>query len=334
MVTVRKAEGMPALSEICAPGKGEMAVSASDSMRAASDSRASGSDARGAASDSRASGSNSMRVGVRLSALGGIINSEIHNLGYAFPSVRTFDYVIMPDHVHFIVYLTENGKCHLGDVVKHLKSAVSVAWHRLQGRGEDMPVEPVFMEGYHDRYSRDSRHLNSMKRYVRDNPRRLMIKRYYPEYFRQRRKIAIDGKIYVMIGNPFLILHPFIEAAIYSSRCSLEENRKRYERCVNNIGRGGVTIGTFFAHSEKVLRDMAIGNGCSVILMHGNGFDKLYAPPQPYFDLCMEGRCLIIGEEIYRTAATADVRAHNRAMNVVAARIASGEALLSRPPQG
>ena len=92
-----------------------------------------------------------------------------------------------------------------------------------------------------------------------------------------------------------------------------------------------MTIGTFFAHPEKDLRDKAIANGCPIILMHGNGFSDRYAPPQPYFDLCMEGRCLIIGEETYRTSVTADIREHNSAMNVVAGRIASGDAILRKP---
>lgn len=133
-----------------------------------------------------------------------------------------------------------------------------------------------------------------------------------------------------MIGNPFLILNPFIVQALHSSRRTQEENSRQYKKCLTNIERGGVTIGTFFAHREKELRDKAIATGCSLILMQGNGFRELYAPPQPYFDLCTQGRCLIIGEENYRTASTSDIREHNRAMNALAARIASGEACLQK----
>lgn len=265
------------------------------------------------------------------SSLGIIINNEIKNLPAYYPGIRIFDTVIMPDHVHFITYICVEGKYHLGRIVAALKARCSMAWHNFQGKPKEEEVESIFIDGYHDRYSRNSRHLDTMKRYVRDNPRRLLIKRLYPEYFRERRRISIDGRIYVMIVNPFLILNPFIGQALYSSRLSTAENRHNYEKCLTNIERGGVTIGTFFAHPEKELRDKAIANGCPIILMHGNGFSDRYAPPQPYFDLCMQGRCLIIGEETYRTSTATDIRDHNRSMNALASRIASGAAILRKP---
>lgn len=267
---------------------------------------------------------------VRHAPLGTIINNEIHNLPGNYPGVKIFDSVVMPDHVHFVIYISVKDVYHLGKIVAALKSKCSKAWRDFQGDTESRKPYPVFIPGYHDRISRNSDHLATIRRYVRDNPRCLMLKRAYPEYYRQRRSISIDGKTYVMIGNPFLILNPFIGQATYSSRRSSEENRRQYEKCQTNIERGGVTIGTFFAHPEKELRDKAIAEGCSIILMHGNGFSDRYAPPQPYFDLCMTGRCLIIGEETYRASTISDIREHNRAMNTVASRIASGEAVLRK----
>lgn len=295
MVTIKKTPSMPALSEIYSPD------------------------------------GNYRNARARHSSLGIIINNEIENLPANYPGIKIFDTAIMPDHVHFIIYISVKGKYHLSRIVAALKARCSTAWHDFQGKNKEEDVESIFIDGYHDRYSRNSSHLDTMKRYVRDNPRRILIKRLHPEYFRQRRRISIDGQIYVMIGNPFLILNPFIGQAHYSSRRSPDENRAGYDKCLANIERGGVTIGTFFAHPEKDLRDKAIANGCPIILMHGNGFSDRYAPPQPYFDLCMEGRCLIIGEETYRTSATADIREHNSAMNVVAGRIASGDAILRKP---
>ena len=283
---------------------------------------------------------NPYKPSISLSQIGAIVNNEIRNIPRHFSSVKLFDYVVMPDHIHIVVYLSEEGK-HPGEVVKKFKGECSRAWQLAQGLSDaeelaqgisdTQQLAPVFINGYHDRYSRSREHLETIKRYVRDNPRRLLIKRLYPEYFRKRRRISIDGKIYVMIGNPFLILHPFISQALHSSRRSYADNRNDYEKCLANIERGGVTIGTFFAHPEKELRDKAIATGGSVILMQGNGFNDFYAPQQPYFDLCMQGRCLIIGEERYRTSTSTDIREHNRAMNAVAARIASGEAILSKP---
>ena len=45
----------------------------------------------------------------------------------------------------------------------------------------------------------------------------------------------------------------------------------------------------------------------------------------------MQGRCLIIGEETYRTSTATDIRGHNAALNALAARIASGNAIRRKP---
>lgn len=264
------------------------------------------------------------------SRLGTIISNELHNFGHFYPGVEIYDYVVMPDHVHFVIYVSVAGIYNLGSLVAALKAACSKGWRDSLGLDPSQTAAPVFLPGFHDRICRNFDHINTVKRYVRDNPRRLMLKRLYPEYYRERRRISIDGTIYVMIGNPFLILHPFITQALYSSRRSPDDNRRAYEQCLANIRRGGVAIGTFIAHPEKELRDKAIELGCSIILMHGNGFDNLYAPPQPYFDLCREGRCLIIGEERCRAATAADLRDHNRALNALAERIAAGIAILRK----
>lgn len=268
---------------------------------------------------------------VSLTLLGGIIDNLIRNLNRNYPGIEILDTVVMPDHVHFVIYITVRNVYNLGRLVAALKSRCSQAWHYFLGLPESKKPKPVFISGFHDRISRNRDHLTTIRRYVRDNPRRLMFKRKYHEYLKQQRRISIDGRVYVMIGNPFLILHPFIGQAVYSSRLSIDENRNNYEKCLSNIERGGVTIGTFFAHPEKRLRDKAIANGNSIILMYGNGFNERYAPPQPYFNLCMEGRCLIIGEETYRTSTATDIREHNRAMNAVAARLAAGYAVLKKP---
>ena len=261
--------------------------------------------------------------------LGALINDEISKLDSIYPEIKIYESVIMPDHVHLLIYISVEDVYLLGNIVAALKANCSKAWRASRGIPEAQRAEPVFDAGFHDRICRDAGHFDTIKKYISDNPRRLLMKRLYPEYYRQRRRISIDGRIYEMLGNPFLILNPFICQAHYSSRVSPDENRANYDRCLANIERGGVTIGTFFAHTEKDLRDRAIAAGGSIILMYGNGFDDRYAPPQPYFDLCREGRCLIIGEETYRASAASDIRDHNRALNLLAARLAS--ALLRKP---
>lgn len=109
---------------------------------------------------------NGYRPKISLSPLGTIIANEIQRLHRDLPSVNTLDYVIMPDHIHCIIYLTEKGKYHLGDVVKRFKGLCSRSWQDAQGLPEDDKPAPVFVYGYHDRYSRDSRHLDRIRKYI------------------------------------------------------------------------------------------------------------------------------------------------------------------------
>lgn len=74
---------------------------------------------------------NPFKPQISLSRLGAIIYHEIHSLSVSFPSVKVFDSVVMPDHIHFVVYLSESGM-HPGDIVKKFKGLCSRAWQRLQ----------------------------------------------------------------------------------------------------------------------------------------------------------------------------------------------------------
>lgn len=74
---------------------------------------------------------NPFKPQISLSPLGAIIYHEIHSLSVSFPSVKVFDSVVMPDHIHFVVYLSESGM-HPGDIVKKFKGLCSRAWQRLQ----------------------------------------------------------------------------------------------------------------------------------------------------------------------------------------------------------
>lgn len=74
---------------------------------------------------------NPFKPQISLSPLGAIIYHEIHSLSVSFPSVKVFDSVVMPDHIHFVVYLSESGM-HPGDIVKKFKGHCSRAWQRLQ----------------------------------------------------------------------------------------------------------------------------------------------------------------------------------------------------------
>lgn len=70
---------------------------------------------------------------VNHSPIGAIINKEIHNLSRYYAGVKIFDSVVMPDHVHFLIFISVSNAYHLGNVIAALKARCSKAWRNFLG---------------------------------------------------------------------------------------------------------------------------------------------------------------------------------------------------------
>ncbi|PKM07517.1 MAG: transposase [Gammaproteobacteria bacterium HGW-Gammaproteobacteria-5] len=76
----------------------------------------------------------------------------------------TWCYVVMPDHVHWLMSLGERGT--LSSCVQKLKSMTSRALHATGAEG------PVWQSGFHDRALRHDEDLLDAARYIVANPLR------------------------------------------------------------------------------------------------------------------------------------------------------------------
>ena len=103
-----------------------------------------------------------------------ILEQEWKALPERFPCVTLDEYIIMPDHVHFLVRIEGNVDVpsSLFDVVGAYKSLVAVKWLRyLNGAGIERSGR-VWQRGYFDRAIRDTNDLERTRQYIRDNPLR------------------------------------------------------------------------------------------------------------------------------------------------------------------
>jgi putative transposase len=94
-----------------------------------------------------------------------------------YPNVEIDEFVVMPNHVHGILVLTEVARSRqasplppiasLGTVIGGYKSAVTRRLH-------DMGLSPdaVWQRGYYERVIRGEGELLSTRQYIRDNPLR------------------------------------------------------------------------------------------------------------------------------------------------------------------
>ena len=66
----------------------------------------------------------------------------------------------------------------------------------------------LFTPGYHDRILTHKGQLEILFRYIRDNPRRLAVRRAHPDYFTRINALPLAGATYAAYGNPFLLNRP------------------------------------------------------------------------------------------------------------------------------
>jgi len=113
-----------------------------------------------------------------LSPFGDIARECWMSIPKHFPHVRLDAFVVMPDHVHGIVFLGDFcPRTHaigrispgsLGVVVRSFKSAVASRINALRGAR----VGRIWQRNYFDQIIPDRDDLNRVRRYIRDNPAR------------------------------------------------------------------------------------------------------------------------------------------------------------------
>jgi REP element-mobilizing transposase RayT len=91
------------------------------------------------------------------------------------PHARTLAYVVMPDHVHWLLQLTESGA--LSSAIRAAKSLTTREANRLRGdRGS------IWQPGFHDRGVRHEADLKGIARYIVANPLRAGLARRVGDY--------------------------------------------------------------------------------------------------------------------------------------------------------
>lgn len=261
-------------------------------------------------------------AGIKYLAIGKRIKNELWNIRNSFRGAEVKQYLVMPDHIHFILDIKEKTDYHLGDLISIFKHAIN----------DFAGAAGVFEEGYHDRILRGPGQYDRMVNYVRDNPRRRLVKQNLREYFGQPKLINLSGSDYITYGNFFLLKNPVFSNVRYSSKFSADEQEGRYREWEETIRSHGVLVSPFIHDKEKEYRDLAIENGAALIQFTRNAIGERFKPPGKYFDLCAAGRLLLIST--YRSGQGDKLtRAEAMAMNALAESIcrSDGSPLHLRP---
>ena len=119
---------------------------------------------------------------IALTPAGEAVKDEFLRIGEHHPEIKPLFIQVMPDHVHFIIHVTKPMARPLGQAIAGFKAGSSKA---AIGKGG------LWAEGFQDTILFHEGQLDSMFTYLRENPRRLAVKRLSPELFRVRNDLCL-----------------------------------------------------------------------------------------------------------------------------------------------
>lgn len=262
----------------------------------------------------------------RLTEEGGFVENALAKWCGQYPQIRIEKYAIMPDHVHICLFVHAYLKCGLSRAVANLMGkSTRVRYDSLpeESRPEMMP--PFFSKGFNDRIAYDDVQWERQQKYVEDNPRRYLIKRLFPEYYRNVWIVSIGDWQFYAVGNVFLLKNPDIQAVRFSRKFREDEFERyvvNWKKCVENTG---VLVSPFIHPKEKEIRDYSISNGTSIIRICEKGFEGRFSPQGMEFELMSQSRLLLVYPEVYENETKEISYNKAREMNGMAARIAGAD---------
>ena len=241
---------------------------------------------------------------VELSPLGKAVEQIWLTIGGHHPGVKVVALQMMPDHLHAILFVREKMEKPLGKVLLGVKQACNQAFRKL------MPVEFVavaqqhakqdrnngllFAKGFNDQILLRDGQLERWLNYLKDNPRRLLMKRENPDLFRVQRGLEYAGQSFSAIGNRFLLERPLKLQVQCSRRMTEADLKVKLEACLKAARQGTVLVSPAISKGEKVIMRAAFDEGLPLIYLQENGFTDLAKPGGKRMEACARGQLLIL----------------------------------------
>ena len=241
---------------------------------------------------------------IELSPLGAAVAEIWQSISSHHPEVKVVALQMMPDHLHAILFVKERMEKPLGKVLLGVKQACNKAFREV------MPVEFVtvaqqhaqrcrengllFAKGFNDQILLRDGQLERWLTYLKDNPRRLLMKRENPDLFRVQRGLAFAGLSFSAIGNRFLLEKPLRIQVQCSRSISESDLQVKMNECLRAARQGAVLVSPAISKGEKAIMRAAFEEGLPLIYLQENGFTDLAKPGGKRMDACAKGQLLIL----------------------------------------
>ncbi|MBD5194450.1 MAG: hypothetical protein HDS87_01805 [Bacteroidales bacterium] len=221
---------------------------------------------------------------LKASPLGAVIKACLREIPTIHPALKIFQYALMPDHLHILLSV----ETEMDEILGRKLAAFKVMINKRAG------LESIFEKGFNDQILTSSRKLNVIYEYLRENPYRLAIRFANPGFFNRVNNIKIGTKVLAAYGNFQLLSNPFKEQVVIHRADSEEIRKNNLEKWRHTGLNGGVLVSPFISPAEKAVRAEADSMETRIILITHEAFPERYKPAAREFDLCAEGRLLIL----------------------------------------
>lgn len=247
------------------------------------------------------------KVGVKnpYSKLGFTIFDQLKSIKELNPHLQVLQYKIMPDHIHFLIEITDRMERPLGDYMAQFKVEISRA--AIKHRVIAPQKASIFEQGFNDQYLRSDRCLDDFFTYIQENPYRLWVRWKYPHFFRRINHRQILGTDCHFYGNFQLLKNPSKDAVVVHRRYSQGELAMKRAEWKYTIDNGGVVVGAFIEDREKEVFRYAASTGGKIILISNKALADREKPYESLFNLCASGQLLIISPELPPLTGKANV---------------------------
>lgn len=292
------------------------------------------------------------------SPLGERVAAEWLAVKEEYPQLSITRLQMMPDHLHIVLFVTKQLPLHLGKIIGKIKNRCNrhywdalIAAGRLKEKGTGTPP-PLFSKGFQDTILRHKGQLETMLRYVDDNPRRALIKQENPQLFRVVRDLWVDTVNdinstydaaelrrtqpvefedarrlrFSTIGNRWLLEKPErLQVRCHNNNTlqNLQLIEKQKEYFLERARQGAVIISPCISNGEKEIARTILDAGLPLIVILENGFPPMYKPPGKYFDACCKGNLLMLAPWAYHMERRKITRSQCLELNAMTAALSS-----------
>ena len=170
---------------------------------------------------------------------------------------------------------------------------------------------PLFDDNYDDSILWKRGQLQNMFNYVKDNPRRAILRKLFPDLFRSCLHVRIGEREFAAFGNLFLLKWPVKRAVMFHRFDQNPENlslpiqhRRKYEdmeafvlekiELLNAARDGVVLVNPGISNGEKIIKEECFVQNLPMIHIQKEPIGKLWKPERKRFEACAAGMLLIL----------------------------------------